>query len=90
MNKEMEELMQKTIISEDIVLSKMIEDIEPKPKIRFTDLEIEVNKKQEFSVVIYKKENVVKRILKTIRYALEKFRIMRHSQEFDYVKNQNK
>ena len=90
MSKEMEELMQKTIISENIALSEMINDIIPKPAQRFTDLELEANKKQEFSVVIYKKENILKRLFKNLKFSLEKFRIMRHSQEFDYIKNKTK
>ena len=90
MNKELEELMQKNIISEDKELSLMLEDIEPIMPPKFTDLEIEANKKQEFSIVVYKKENIFKRIFKNIKFSLEALRIMKHSKEFDYVKNQNK
>ena len=90
MVKELEELMQKTVISEDKELTLMVEDIEPIGQTKFTDLEIEANKKQEFSIVVYKKENIFKRIFKNIKFTLEALRIMKHSQEFDYVKNRNK
>ena len=48
MNKEVEELMQKSIVNENQVLSDMIKDIEPKPlqERSFTDLELEAEKKK--------------------------------------------
>ena len=82
MSKEIEELMQKSIISENIILSEMIEDIIPKKEQRFTDLEMEITKKQQFSVVVYKKENFLVRFFKSISYSIEKFRIMKFSQVF--------
>ena len=82
MSKEIEELMQKSIISENIILSEMIQDIEPKIQQKFTDLEIETTKKQQFSVVVYKKENFLVRFFKSISYSIEKFRIMKFSQVF--------
>ncbi len=90
MSKELEELMQKTVISEDKELTLMLEDIEPVEVPKFTNIEIEANKKQEFSIVVYKKENIFKRIFKNIKFSLEALRIMKHSKEFDYVKNQNR
>ena len=47
--------MQIKVISENTILSDMIKDIIPTTKIRFTDLELEANKKQEFSLIVYKK-----------------------------------
>lgn len=82
MNKEIEELMQKSIISENTTLSEMIEDIVPKKEQRFTDLELEVTKKQQFSIVVYKKENFIVRFFKNIAYSTEKLKIMKFSQLF--------
>ena len=81
MNK-LEEFMEKELISENELLSEMIQDIVPIRENKFTDLEIEADKKQEFSVVIYKKENVFVRLFKNIKFSLEKLRIMRHSTEY--------
>ena len=82
MNKDIEELMQKRIIGEDKILSQMIQDIIPKVEKRFTDLEIEANKSEEFSLVIYKKENIFVRLFKNIKFSIEKYRIMKLSQVF--------
>lgn len=90
MNKELKELMQISIIGENTDLSNMIADIVPVKENRFTDLELEANKKEDFSIVVYKKENPIIRFFKGIRYVLEKIKIMRESREFDYVKNSNK
>ena len=87
MSKEIEELMQKSIICENKILSEMIQDIEPKKEQRFTDLEIEATKKEQFSVVVYKKDNIVVRFLKNIAYSLEKMKIMKFSQIFSKIGN---
>lgn len=89
MNK-LDELMEKNLISENEILSQMIEDIVPLKQERFTDLEIEANRKQEFSVVVYKKDNLLVRFFKNIRFSIEKLRIMRHSKEYELTKNQNR
>ena len=87
MSKEMEELMQKSIIGENMFLSELIEDIEPKIENRFTDIEIEASKKQQFSVVVYKKPNLIVRFFKNIKFSIEKLKIMKISQIFEYEKN---
>ena len=90
MNKELEELMQKKIISENEILTEMIQDIKPVVTKRFTDLELEANKKQEFSMVVYKKPSPFTNIFRGIRIGLEKIKIMRHSKEFSLSKIINK
>lgn len=90
MDKELRELMQINIIEEDTNLSNMIEDIIPVKEQRFTDLELEASKKETFSIVVYKKENPIVRFFKGLKFTLEKIRIMKKTQEFDYVRNQTK
>lgn len=90
MDKELKELMQISIISEDINLSNMIEDIIPLKENKFTDLELEVAKKESFSIVVYKKENPVVRFFKNIKFSLERLRIIRQSKEFVLSKNQSR
>jgi hypothetical protein len=90
MDKELKELMQISGIKEDTNLSKMLEDIVPIKENKFTDLELEVSKKESFSIVVYKKENPIIRFFKSLRFSLEKIKIMRTSREFEYVKNPNK
>ena len=90
MDKNLKELMQISIISENTELSDLIKDIIPTKEQRFTDLEIEAEKKQEFSLVIYKKQNPLISFWHSIKYAFEKIRIMKHSKEFDLAKNPNK
>lgn len=90
MDKELNELMQINIISENINLSNMIEDIVPLKEHKFTDLELEASKNETFSIVVYKKENPIVRFFKGIKFSLEKVRIMRKSREFDYAKSQNR
>ena len=51
MEKELKELMQISVISENTELSKMLEDIVPKKEKRFTDLELEADKKETFSLI---------------------------------------
>ena len=90
MDKNIKELMQISVISENINLSKMVQDIMPKREQIFTNLELEAEKKQEFHVVLYKKQNPVIRLFNSIRFAFEKIRIMKHSREFELEKMQNK
>lgn len=88
MNKELVELMQISTICENKVLSQMLEDIEPIKEKRFTDLEIEVNKNEKFSLVLYKEENIFVRFFKNIKLGLEKINIMKHSRNFEMEKRQ--
>ena len=90
MSNELKELMQISIIGENKDLSNMLEDIVPIKEQRFTDLELEAEKKETFSIVLYKKENPIVRFFKGIKMSLEKFRIMGKSREIDYARNQNK
>ncbi len=85
----LEEFMGKNVISENVELSEMIEDILPIKQNRFTDLEIEANKKQEFRVVVYKKENVFVRFFKNIKFSLEKLKIIKHSKSFEKNRQEN-
>ena len=90
MSNELKELMQISIIGENKDLSNMLADIIPIKEQRFTDLELEAEKKETFSIVLYKKENPIVRFFKGIKMSLEKFRIMGKSRELDYARNQNR
>lgn len=90
MSNELKELMQISIIGENKDLSNMLEDIVPIKEQRFTDLELEAEKKETFSIVLYQKENPIVRFFKGIKMSLEKFRIMGKSREIDYARNQNR
>lgn len=90
MDKELRELMQISIIKEDVNLSNMLQDIVPLKEHKFTDLELEASKKETFSIVLYKKENPILRFFKGIKFSLEKLRIMKKSRDFEYAKSQNK
>ena len=90
MSNELKELMQISIIGENKDLSNMLADIVPVKEQRFTDLEVAAEKKETFSIVLYKKENPIVRFFKGIKMSLEKFRIMGKSREIDYARNQNR
>lgn len=90
MSNELKELMQISIIGENKDLSNMLADIIPIKEQIFTDLELEAEKKETFSIVLYKKENPIVRFFKGIKMSLEKFRIMGKSREIDYARNQNR
>lgn len=90
MDKNIKELMQISVISENTELSNLIKDIIPTKEQRFTNLELEADKKQEFSLVVYKKVNPLVSFIRSIKFTFEKIRIMKHSKEFDLEKNQNK
>lgn len=90
MSNELKELMQISIIGEDKDLSNMLADIVPVKERKFTDLELEANKKETFSVVVYKKENPIVRFFKSIKLSFEKLRIMSKTREVSYVKNENR
>ncbi len=90
MSNELKELMQISIIGENKDLSNMLADIVPVKEKRFTDLELEAEKNETFSIVLYKKENPVVRFFKSLKMSFEKLRIMGKSREIDYVRNQNK
>ena len=90
MSNELKELMQISIIGEDKDLSNMLADIVPVKERKFTDLELEANKKETFSVVVYKKQNPIVRFFKSIKLSFEKLRIMSKTREVSYVKNENR
>lgn len=90
MSNELKELMQISVIGENKDLSNMIEDIMPVKEQRFTDLELAAEKKETFSIVLYKKENPIVKFFKGLKMSFEKLRIMGKSREIDYVRNQNK
>ena len=90
MSNELKELMQISIIGENKYLSNMLADIVPVKEKRFTDLELEAEKNETFSIVLYKKENPIVRFFKSLKMSFEKLRIMGKSREIDYAKNQNK
>lgn len=90
MDKNLKELMQIRVISENTELSNMIKDIIPTKEQKFTNIELEADKKQEFRLVIYKKTNPLVSFIRSIKFTFEKIRIMKHSKEFDLEKNQNK
>ena len=89
MDKNLEELMQISVISENL---ELIQDIIPIQEQKFTNLEIDAENKHEFSVVIYKKQNPIIKLFKSIRFTWEKFKIMKHSKEFQIskIENQNR
>ena len=89
MSNELKELMQISIIGENKDLSNMIEDIMPVKEQRFTDLELAAEKKETFSIVLYKKENPIIRFFKEVKFGFEKLRIMNKTREIDYAKNRN-
>ena len=86
MDKNLKELMQIRVISENTELSNMVKDIIPTKEQRFTNLELEADKKQEFSLVVYKKVNPLVSFIRSIKLTFEKIRIMKHSKEFDLEK----
>ena len=90
MSNELKELMQISIIGENKDLSNMLADIVPVKEKRFTDLELEAEKNETFSIVLYKKENPIVRFFKSLKMSFEKLRIMGKSREIDYVRNQNR
>ena len=71
MDKNFNELMQISVISENIELSKMIQDVVPTQERGFTNLELEAENKHEFSVVIYKKQNPLVKFFNSIRFTIE-------------------
>lgn len=83
MENNLDKLMQKNIICENLELSKLIEDIMPKIEQRYTDIELDANKNETFSLVVYKKETLFTKVFKAISIILEKFRIMRNLKDFE-------
>ena len=90
MSNELKELMQISVIGENKDLSNMIEDIMPVKEQRFTDLELATEKKETFSIVLYKKENPIVKFFKGLKMSIEKLRIMGKSRKIDYARNQNR
>lgn len=89
MDKKLEELMEIRIIGENSELSELIQDIIPKVENKFTNLELDAEKKQEFSLVIYQKPNTFKKIVNSIKIIFEKIKIMKHSNQFEMKKAKN-
>lgn len=89
MSEEVKKLMQISVIGENKELTNMLADIKPLKEQRFTDLELEAEKKETFSIVLYKKENPIIRFFKEIKFGFEKLRIMNKTREIDYAKNRN-
>lgn len=89
MSNELKELMQISIIGENKDLSNMVEDIVPVKEQRFTDLELEAEKNETFSIVLYKKENFIVRIFKGLKMSFERLKIMGKSREIDYARNRS-
>lgn len=84
MDKYLNELMQIRVISENTELSKMIEDIEP------LNLQtINENKKNEFSIVVYKKQNIIVKLFKEIGFVLSKIGIMKKTTQLELNRIQN-
>lgn len=83
MENNLDKLMQKNIICENLELSKLIEDIMPKIEQRYTDIELDANKNETFSLVVYKKQTLFTKVFKAISITLEKFRIMRNLKDFE-------
>ena len=90
MSNELKELMQISVIGENKDLSNMIEDIMPVKEQRFTDLELAAEKKETFSIVLYKKENPIVKFFKGLKMSIEKLIIMGKSRKIDYARNQNR
>ena len=91
MDKELNELMQINVISENIDLSKMIEDIMPiqttnKETIENTIPQQNKALNQEFRIVVYKKENPVISFLKQISFALKKVNIFGKARNIKFGK----
>ena len=89
MSNELKELMQISIIGENKDLSNMLEDIVPIKEQRFTDLELQADRKEEFSLVVYKKENIFERFINSMKIIIEKFRIINHSRSLQYAENKS-
>lgn len=83
MENNLDRLMLKNIICENRELSQLIEDIVPKMEQRYTNIELDANKNETFSLVVYKKQTLFTRVFKAISIALEKFRIMKNLRKFD-------
>ena len=89
MGNNLDKIMQKSIISENIYLSKMIEDIVPNIEQKYTNVELEANKKEEFSLVVYQKQNILTRFFKMISISIEKLKIMKKIRRFELKKVKN-
>ena len=88
MNNNIEKLMQKNLISENIAISKMIEDIVPITKPDYTNIEIDANKKETFSMVVFKKQNILAKIIKNFLISFEKVKIIMALRDFKIEKKE--
>ena len=89
MDEDMKEIIEPIVISENIELSCLIEDIVPRVERKFTNVELEAEKKQEFSLVIYIKPNPLKKVVNSIKIIVEKIRIIRHSNKNEFARAKN-
>lgn len=89
MGNNLDKIMQKSIISENFNLSKMIEDIVPIKDQQYTNVELEANKKEEFSLVVYQKQTVFTKFLRAISISLEKIKIIRNLSKYKVPKVSN-
>lgn len=97
MDKELKELMQISVISENEFLSGMLADIMPTVSEKTAvltenieqqkSLEHNTAKSQEFRIVVYKKDNPLIRFFKGIKFALKKIKILGASREINLAKN---
>lgn len=85
----MKELIEPIVISENIELSCLLEDIVPRVERKFTNVELEAERKQEFSLVIYKKPNPFKKVVNSIKIIVEKIRIIKHSNKNEFARTKN-
>ena len=98
MDKELKELMQISIVSENEFLSEMLVDIVPTENKEVmnsvlkiegqNDIKADISNNQEFRIVVYKKENPLIRFFKGIRFAFKKIRIMENSKEIELAQNE--
>ena len=89
MEKLYNELMQANVIKEEKNISELIKDIVPLKEKRFTYLELQADRKEEFSLVVYKKENIFERFINSMKIIIEKFRIINHSRSLQYAENKS-
>ena len=83
-----EKLMQKNLISENLTLSKMIEDIVPITKPDYTNIELDADKKETFSMVVFKKQNTLTKIIKNFLIGFEKIKIIMALRDFKIEKKE--
>ena len=89
MDKDIKELIEPKVIGENLELSNLIQDIVPIVEKKFTNIELEAEKRQEFSLVIYQRPNPFKKMVNSIKMIFEKIKIMKHSNQSEFVRAKN-